>query len=351
MLAAAALVVVHFVRWSGQDTPAVAPSPSAAAVGPESPREIAHLPASAYFGDDPKTGLVAFCDGEMIKILDVSKPEEPREVSGVPVAYCSGQAAWNSGAQRVTAVSTYEPASVTVLNVADPRQPTKTVVRPVLADPAGGEAKPRNAVFNDSGTVLAVAESGGVVLWPGALDGRPRPLIKTSDAYALAFHPGGRVLATGVKGGEVVLWNVRNAGSASKIATLRGHHGAVHSIVFSPDGKLMATGGADQSMILWDVSDPAKPVRASATDLHDGAVLSLAFSSSGKTLATGTGFGSATLWNVTDPAKPAKGAVLDSRYIDEAHSVRFRADNRTVMIAGYVSGGDYLVFWDVPGIA
>ncbi|WP_212824472.1 WD40 repeat domain-containing protein [Catellatospora sp. TT07R-123] len=331
---------------SGKDAPqtaAPAPSSTLSAV----PHEIGRIEAdSQYFGYDPKTGYLAVCDQPTLKILDISQLDQPREIAGFGNG-CLGRITWFSSAKRLISVD----GVVVVVDVADPRQPRQLdQVSGWLMPVDGAMALTRDAVFNPSGSVLAVAESGGVMLHPGGLDGTPKTLFKGRDALALAFHPAGRTLAAGIKGGDVVLWDVRSAGSARKTATLHGHRGLVQTITFSPDGSLMATGGADQTVIVWNTADLAKPVKLATLDMHEGTVLSLAFDSSGKTLAAGTAFGTATLWNLTDPAAPAKGAVLKSGYTQEAYAVLFRADG-TLIVGGNGGSRDYLVFWEIPGLA
>jgi WD40 repeat protein len=77
---------------------------------------------------------------------------------------------------------------------------------------------------------------------------------------ALAFRPGGRILATGGGGGqghapELTLWDVSTGTALVTLTTPKGLRG----IAFSPDGNLLAVGGGNGAITLWDVSRLPKP--------------------------------------------------------------------------------------------
>jgi WD40 repeat protein len=65
----------------------------------------------------------------------------------------------------------------------------------------------------------------------------------------VAFHPGGRVIATGSSARTVTLWD---ASSGARLRECAGHAEAVQAVAFSPDGSRLATGGADATLRLWD---------------------------------------------------------------------------------------------------
>ena len=77
-------------------------------------------------------------------------------------------------------------------------------------------------------------------------------------AYAVAFSPDGKTLATGLRDGTVVLWDVT---TAEQLGPPLQHQAPLQAVAFSPDGDLLATAsGKDPSnafIQLWDI--PADP--------------------------------------------------------------------------------------------
>jgi WD40 repeat protein len=142
-----------------------------------------------------------------------------------------------------------------------------------------------SVAFSPDGTLLAVGESGGVLLvnWPaGDLLG-----VLDRGARSLAFSPDGRRLAGVPQGIQVFLWDVPpdpQAKALQKPQVLRGHKRGLKALAFAPDGATLATGGLDETVILWDVASGCE--RASY-DWKVGAVYALAFAPDGMTLAVG----------------------------------------------------------------
>ena len=85
---------------------------------------------------------------------------------------------------------------------------------------------------------------------------------------SIAFHPEGKVLATGSSDREVIVWDITSRKPLGE--PLRGHSAEVASIAFSPDGKTLATGGWDKSVLLWDIILVAESMMARACQLLNG---------------------------------------------------------------------------------
>jgi WD40 repeat protein/transcriptional regulator with XRE-family HTH domain len=120
-----------------------------------------------------------------------------------------------------------------------------------------------------------------------------------STVWAVAFSPGGKLLASAGNDGMVRLWNpaTRSAVGAPLHASARY---GVHAVAFSPDGKLLATGGADGMVRLWNPATGrpvGKILHASGRTTARYGVRAVAFSSDGKLLATGGADGTVRLWN------------------------------------------------------
>jgi WD40 repeat protein len=121
-----------------------------------------------------------------------------------------------------------------------------------------------------------------------------------APVLALAHHPGGKLLAAGLAGGEghdspLLLLDV----VSRKQAALPGHKGGVTAVAFSPDGKLLASAGRDGSIRLWE-GRPADPAWKLARGLpgHQGPVSGIAFGPRGGRLASTGADGRLVVWNV-----------------------------------------------------
>jgi WD40 repeat protein len=92
----------------------------------------------------------------------------------------------------------------------------------------------------------------------------------TSAVMAVAFHPGGTILASGGASASVDypdddrtvrLWNIR---TMCPVTTLTGHAGTVSGLAFHPDGTYLASGSFDMTVRLWPITpSPARTAQAS----------------------------------------------------------------------------------------
>lgn len=102
------------------------------------------------------------------------------------------------------------------------------------------------ASYWDSRTIVLWRRSRGG--WPpgGVLDG-PAMGQRPAGISALAFDPGGDVLASGDDDGTITLWRV-----GKSHVPIPAHEGAVRSLAFAPVGGVLASGGDDRTLRLWD---------------------------------------------------------------------------------------------------
>ncbi|KAK6582292.1 hypothetical protein PZA11_004700 [Diplocarpon coronariae] len=120
--------------------------------------------------------------------------------------------------------------------------------RSLAVDLPGHRADIRSLALSSDDRMLASASNGGLKIW----NVRTRTCIRTFECgYALccAFLPGDKIVAIGTKPGQLELFDVA---SASDIAKVEAHEGAVWSIQVHPDGKSLVSGGADKSVKFWN---------------------------------------------------------------------------------------------------
>ena len=196
-------------------------------------------------------------------------------------------------------------------------------VSPVISRLESIAAWAINPSSNARYAMLAAAARPGIAVLAG--HGFP--------VQAIAFSPGGRLLAVIDNDHSLHLWNVATRQPLGAPLT-----GAVNSAAFSPDGTLLAAGGSDHTVRLWDVT-----TRRQAYDLRAGTATidSVAFSPDGTLLAAGGSDHTVRLWNVA--TRQPLGAPLTG-HAGAVESVAFSPDG-TMLASG---GDDHTVrLWDV----
>ena len=118
-------------------------------------------------------------------------------------------------------------------------------------EPGGGLAA---VALSPDGALLATTSYRDctVRLWNPCDGSCVGALPKTdSGVRALAFSPGGDLLAIARGDGTAALWGVAGA---RELGSVRANKRGLQTLAFSGDGRLLATGGADGCLRLWDVS-------------------------------------------------------------------------------------------------
>lgn len=154
----------------------------------------------------------------------------------------------------------------------------------------------------DGQTAVTSSQGGVIRIW-NAVSGKETHgfyFDKAVSMNAVAFEPGGTVLAAGGMDGVLRLWQngltcqmMGNGGQCLDAPQhLAGHAQAIRALAWSPDGRLLATGGDDNMLFIWQPAQSQMPllkVRQNAP------VLALSWSPDGRKIATASG-NNVTLW-------------------------------------------------------
>ena len=198
----------------------------------------------------------------------------------------------------------------------------------------------------DGRTLVSGHDNGAIAVWDTAtgkkltvLGGAPVQMFSagspTQNAMnSVAFSPDGKVLASGSRDAEIIIWDVS---TWRKLITFKGVYAPVNSVAFSPDGRMLASAGNDAAVIFWDVAtwEKKKELRG-----HSDSINSVAFSKDGKFLASGSKDRTIILW---DTATGNRVGLFDGRS-RAVESIDFSPDGK--MLA---SGGNYpnILLWDL----
>ncbi len=105
-------------------------------------------------------------------------------------------------------------------------------------------------------------------------------LPQAGPVYAVAFSPGGALVATGSQDETARVFEARTGREVARLT----HQGIVFSVTFSPDGTRVATGSFDKTARVFETRTGREVARLT----HQGAVYSVAFSPGGALVATGS---------------------------------------------------------------
>ena len=185
--------------------------------------------------------------------------------------------------------------------------------------------------FSSDGKLLAAGVAGGSVrVWDTATGKQrlAREVHKTAVS-ALAVAAGGRLATVGA--GRVLLGNLV---SAESLALDGAKETKVTCLAFTPDGATLVTGSEAGTLVLWDVATRTPRVTVKG---HSGAVRAVASSSDGKTVVSGGADGAVRLWETVTGGELL---TLKEKVAEKAVAITALgfASNGAALAAGDASG-------------
>jgi WD40 repeat protein len=165
----------------------------------------------------------------------------------------------------------------------------------------------------------ALASSGrDLLLWDPATGRLLATLPQPAWVSAVAYHPGGRLVATGHDDGAVRYWDV----AARRLRYERRlHHQPISALAFSADGACLAAAAEDRTIGLLDAAHGQ--VLASLAG-HTDRIPALAFHPAGRHLVSAGWDGTARVWDV----RTGQAAGVLTGHADQVVGLAFSPDGR-----------------------
>ncbi|XXG61261.1 hypothetical protein AAC387_Pa04g2965 [Persea americana] len=141
-----------------------------------------------------------------------------------------------------------------------------------------------NTSVSPDGKLLGILGDNTDCLIADAISGKGIETLKghLDYSFASAWHPDGRILATGNQDTTCRLWDVRNL--SKSLAVLKGRMGAIRSIKFTSDGRFMAMAEPADFVHIYDTQSDYR--KAQEIDLF-GEIAGISFSPDTEALFVG----------------------------------------------------------------
>lgn len=173
-------------------------------------------------------------------------------------------------------------------------------VSPIGRELSGNSGTNRSFVIVSPSQVIMAGWDGQIRTWRHASVNLP--LVFAGSLNSVGFDRPGKLLASGLRDGQVSLWDVGTPSEARLLSGLTtdppSRRGA--QVALRPDGSLLAAVSSGE-VRLWNLADPTRP--APIGSLPDtGLTGPIAFAPNGDRLLTGVGRRSLRVWEVSNPS-------------------------------------------------
>ena len=188
------------------------------------------------------------------------------------------------------------------------------------------------------------AGSDELAIWETATGDLRTCWPQPSWVTALAFQPGGLLLASGHDDGVVRLWHHASRRLAFElrgpIAPSSSLGGAtISALAFSPDGKTLAVAGEDKSILLWDVA--SGEVRGCLIG-HTDRIPALAWLPDGRRLVSAGWDATARVWDTSNGGP----IILLNSHVGQVQVLAVAPDGRQLACA---DSSHAVHLWDTDG--
>lgn len=276
------------------------------------------LHAQAVGAGAAGAALVAFRDGERLRVLDF---EAPRTVwVSTDKLPPRSRVVFDPKATHIAYGAPDEPLRVCALESGEVRVTPARMAGAIAVGPGGR-------------LVAAREGADAIAVWDGK-ERRVLPGNETTDILGLAFDPEGRLLLEGGKGNFLALLDVA---TAKRVVALEGGAGWVMSLALSRDGETLLCGGPWSQFTVRRRADLGE-VRALLG--HRGSVASVAFSRDERHLLSAGGEGEVRVWDAAQGAHLATLHVFEGgEWILAAPDGRYDASPGAAAHAGWRVAG------------